>query len=91
MSYPEIQRFDFSRNGHANRREHDATPRVLFVGMDFIDHELLFHLAGDEYVRTAHVFDAARDPELVAGLPPDAALRLGQEFERARWMQRRGL
>ena len=85
MSYPEFKRFDFQRKGHSNRRDTDALPRVLVVAMDLEDHELHFHLAGDEFQRVAHVFDAVMDRKLVAGLEPEDAMRLGIEFERARW------
>ncbi len=87
MSYPELRRFEFTRNGHSNRRDDDAQPRVLFIGMDFDDHWLHFHLAGDAWVRTGHVYDCVLDAELVAGLEPQDAVRLGIEYQRARHRQ----
>lgn len=90
MSYPELTRFDFHRNGNANRRDHNAQPRVLFIGMELDDNRMHFHIAGDEWVRTAHVYDAALDDELVAGMESAAALRLGIEFQRARTQEGSG-
>ncbi len=85
MSHPELLPFEFHRNGNANRREPNAEPRVLFIGLELDDHRLQFHLAGDEWVRSAHVYDAVLDAELVAGMEPQDALKLGIAYQRARW------
>ena len=82
MSYPELTRFDFHRDGHSSRRDRDAHPRILVT--ELAGDYLRFHVAGDSWVREAHMFDAAADDELVAGLAPEDALRLGIKHERVR-------
>ena len=91
MTYPEHHRFVFHRNDYSNRRDRDADPRVLFLGMEPDDDRLQFHLAGDPYVRSAHVYDAVLDEVLVAGLAPGDALKLGIAYERARIRARRAV
>lgn len=83
MSYPELHRFEFHRNGHSNRRDTDAIPRVLCLGFNLDQDRMHFHLAGDEYVRSAHVFDAAFDRDLIDGMEPFYACWLGIEYQRA--------
>ena len=82
MSYPELAKFDFHRDGRSSRRDHRARPRILVTG--FTGDYMQFHAAGDVWVRDVHVFDAAADDELVAGLAPEDAMRLGIEYERVR-------
>lgn len=82
MSYPEFTLFQFHRDGHGSRRDRDALPRILVTG--FSGDYMRFHLAGDAWVRDAHVFDAAADDELIAGLAPEDAMKLGIEYERVR-------
>lgn len=73
--YQRLTPFAFHRDGYANRRDADARPRTLVTSIT--GPVINFHLAGDEYLRTANVADAANDPGLVAGMTPDDALRLG--------------
>lgn len=82
MSYPEFTRFNFNRNGYGNRRDRSALPRIVVTG--YVGDYMRFHAAGDIWLRDAHVFDAAADGELIAGLAPRDAMRLGIEYERAR-------
>lgn len=81
MSYPELTRFDFHQHDHGNRRDRGALPRLLVTG--FAGDYIQFHVAGDPWVRDAHVFDAAADHELVAGLKSEDAMTLGMKYERA--------
>lgn len=84
MKYKPVDLFEFNSNGHANRRDADAQPRVLAWGLSFDDHQFYFHEAGDLYLRVAPVADAVLDEELVEGLEPADAMRLGIEYGRMR-------
>lgn len=84
MSYSEIKPFRFSENGNAARREADAQPRVLLDTIDYDQDRIHIHVAGDKYLRSAHVLDAALDHDLVNGLESPDALKLGMLYQRAR-------
>ena len=82
MSYPECGMFDFHRPGNAHRRDPNAQPRVLLLDFDPDRDRALLHVAGNPYVLSAHVLDAAVDYDLIAAMAPNDALRLGDAYQR---------
>jgi len=68
-----MRRFNFSRNGHANRRDRDAVPRVLLLRIEG-DHAFV-HVAGEQYERAVTVSEI--DADLIAGMAPEDAFRVG--------------
>lgn len=84
MNFPAHSRFDFHKNGHANRRDRDAQPRVLLLDVvtdpytgDFA--HALAHWAGDEYVR--EIGRHSINDELIAAMQPAQAFDLGRVVE----------
>lgn len=77
MTYAIVAPYDFARDGRANRRDADATPRTLITSI--IGGAVCFHVAGDTHLRMADITAAAEDGELVAGMDPEDAFRLGIE------------
>lgn len=84
MNYPAHARFDFCRDGRANRRDRDAEPRVLLLGHviepgtgDFAG--IVIHEAGDTYTRQVerHAITAS----LIEGMEPLQAFALGRLVE----------
>ena len=84
MKYEALQPFEFTQNGYSARRDKEAEPRCLLMGIAFDTSHIYFHESGDEFIRSASVADAALDNELIAGFEPMDALRIGIEFERGR-------
>ena len=76
-SYPELRELDIRCNRNSRRLECDAQPRVIVCGHDADGDRVHIHVAGDRFVRSAHIFDAVADQALVAGLAPHDALVLG--------------
>jgi|GEM_PF-3479466 len=83
MIYPPLQPFAFHRNANPHRRDTDAQPHYLWCGMDFEHHEVWFHPAGDDYIRTRCVIDAMHDEEFINGFEPMDAARIALEYARA--------
>ncbi len=75
MNHAPLTPFEFSRDGHSNRRDADAEPRVLVTAIT--GPTINFHCAGDTYLRTANVVDAVDDTDLISGMQPGDSLRLG--------------
>lgn len=87
MNYSIFDRFPFSRDGNANRRDKDADPRVLIVDAahylevnGFRVSEVIVHFAGDEYTRVVPIAEAA---ELVEDMAPGDAYWMGRAIEGA--------
>ena len=83
-----ISRFRFSRDGLGSRCDKDAKPVNLLTGVDFQNHRVLYHPAGDRYVRARHVFDAIADEAFIDGFEPNDAVRIALEYARAERLQR---
>lgn len=88
MKYETKKPFEFSTHGYSNRRDTDAQPRVLMLGIELDEHRIHFHIAGHSNIYSAPVADVVSDEELIAGFEPMDALRIGQEFARQRYMSR---
>lgn len=86
MIFPSVKPFDFHKCGHGNRRDADAQPKYLLCGFDYDHHEVLFHPAGDELIRTRCVFDAMLDHEFMEGFGTMAGCQIALEQVRAREM-----
>lgn len=78
MSYPEIKPFEFSRNGHSNRRDDDAEPAVLLLDISPDKRGARLHFAGDENIRMAWVSELVRDTSTIEGMEPMDAFRVGR-------------
>jgi len=87
MIFPAIMPFPFHKNGNSARRDTDAMPQYLWCGMDFEHHEVWFHPAGDDYIRTRCVFDAMHDEDFINGFVPMDAARIALEYARAASMK----
>lgn len=70
--------FPFHQNGNAARRDPDAIPRVMLLGIE--DGNALVHVAGEQYERALTIREPA--PDLIAGMDPGDAFRLGVEHGR---------
>lgn len=69
-----LHKADFLRIG-TERRDDDAKPRVMLTNI--IAGQALFHVAGDWYLRHAALAEIVADSELVAGMDPADALKIG--------------
>lgn len=82
MNYPAVKRFDFHKDGNAYRRDRDARPANLLCSVDFDNHAIEYHPAGDEYIRSRPVGDVVGDLDCLNGFTPFHAMRIGIEMER---------
>lgn len=74
--------FDFHKNGNAYRRDPDAQPRHLLVGIDPNNGDLMFHTAGDEHIEPIPVIHAIFK-DFLRDCDPVDAFTVGREFGRA--------
>ncbi|MES1947426.1 hypothetical protein C84B14_08757 [Salinisphaera sp. C84B14] len=72
-----VGRFPFTREGHANRRDADAEPRIAVVSIDVEDKRLHYHEAGDEYVRAIDLHKLKLIDPLIEGMEPRDAFMAG--------------
>lgn len=84
MNCPAYSRFDFARDGRANRRDHDAEPRVLLLASAIEPDTgefsgVIVHFAGDGFTREVPRHSINRD--LIAGIAPEQAFQLGRLVE----------
>lgn len=77
-NYPESGRFDRTKNGHANRIDKDAKPRVLVLDISPDNRGARLHFAGDENIRLAWINDLARDAETLSAMEALDAFRVGR-------------
>lgn len=82
MTYPIFQPAGFDRIGE-DRRDEGAEPRVHVLGIFEYTLEtphrtcVIFHVAGDENERIGYLDYVVLDEDLIAGMEPKQALRLG--------------
>lgn len=72
-----VRAFDFSRDGHANRRYHDAEPHVLVTGFDLDTASFEYHAAGDAFIRSLRFVELEIGDPLIDGMEPHQAFRIG--------------
>lgn len=84
MSFTARSKFEFHKNGNANRRESGAYPRVLLLAhatepdtADFAG--VVVHFAGDEFTR--EVPRHSINGDLIADMAPLEAFELGRLIE----------
>ena len=84
MIFAAIMPFAFYEDGNSARRDGGATPEYLGVGMDFEQHEVWLHPAGDRYVCTRCVFTALTDASFINRFERMDAARIALEDASAR-------